>query len=429
MKLRNRGGIMFNLKGGNFRRLENLENEVNRCLIPFAKFSGSREGPGKSGPVKRGDILIDIEGLTILSPLTGDAEVKNDLIIIKASGSDEVSQDSIHMLEKEGPRGALERLGLLEKGRKGTLKTIIIKLTFTEPFFPKSRFLFETFKDSINGSLALIQELFPVASLKILCGDVPDKSVIRRSGNLEFLLIQEKYPFDDERLVQSVLSGIKPADVSFEKTLFLSVEKLIQIYDFIKRGVPPTFTYLAVGGNIKNPRFVKVPLFSDISELAANLLEEGGDREADYEVVINGPFRGRRSQECPCILPGESAITFLRRDTPRKLWSFMRPCFREQSYSKTFLSSLLPVERFIDNRIHGELRACVFCGVCEEVCPSRIVPFILSKSVEADELEDAKKFRIMDCIDCGLCTYACPSKISLAEIISRGKESIVKENI
>ena len=78
--------------------------------------------------------------------------------------------------------------------------------------------------------------------------------------------------------------------------------------------------------------------------------------------------------------------------------------------------------------VHGELRPCISCTFCEEVCPAGIIPHLLFHYVERDMIdENLLKYKIHSCIECNLCSYVCPSKIPVAQFIKEGKAGLVKE--
>jgi len=104
----------------------------------------------------------------------------------------------------------------------------------------------------------------------------------------------------------------------------------------------------------------------------------------------------------------------LREHEERELLSFMRPGFDRASYSRCFLSAVRGA--FIENlttALRGERRACVSCGYCEEVCPARIMPYLIHKHLYQEGYEEAERIGVDRCLRCGLCSYVCPSKIEL----------------
>ena len=77
--------------------------------------------------------------------------------------------------------------------------------------------------------------------------------------------------------------------------------------------------------------------------------------------------------------------------------------------------------------MRGELRPCVSCNFCEEVCPAGILPHRLHKLIYQDDIDEIERSRIDLCVECGLCSYVCPSKIELMHEFKQAKQAILKE--
>jgi electron transport complex protein RnfC len=60
-----------------------------------------------------------------------------------------------------------------------------------------------------------------------------------------------------------------------------------------------------------------------------------------------------------------------------------------------------------------------------DVCPQNLVPALLGKYSANGLLSEAQALDIFACIECGLCAYVCPSKIPLLEQIREGKRKIL----
>jgi electron transport complex protein RnfC len=69
-------------------------------------------------------------------------------------------------------------------------------------------------------------------------------------------------------------------------------------------------------------------------------------------------------------------------------------------------------------------QACINCGRCVEACPLRLMPTELSQAVEADDIDEAERRRVMDCFECGACAYVCPARRPLVQHMRRAKAII-----
>ena len=91
-----------------------------------------------------------------------------------------------------------------------------------------------------------------------------------------------------------------------------------------------------------------------------------------------------------------------------------------------FGTSRAPIHS-IDARAQQELRACINCGFCDDVCAVDILPQFALKSALAGEVEDSLAHGLLDCVSCGLCTFVCPSKIDICAILKGAKAAYYKE--
>ena len=139
---------------------------------------------------------------------------------------------------------------------------------------------------------------------------------------------------------------------------------------------------VTVTGNcIKNPRNFMVRT----GTLYSTLLEEaGGYRKEPAKIISGGPMMG---------------ICMFDLDVP---------------VTKT-ASALLCLSK--DDISRMEPSACINCGKCVSVCPSRLVPKILSDHAENFNEEAFLSCNGLECVECGCCSYICPAKRPLAQNI------------
>jgi Na(+)-translocating NADH:ubiquinone oxidoreductase A subunit len=145
--------------------------------------------------------------------------------------------------------------------------------------------------------------------------------------------------------------------------------------------------------------------------------------------IEGGMLTGRLlTDDAKGLSPESKGITFIPELQSREFLGWLRPGFDRQSYSNCFVSSLCTLfpER-VTNAIRGEVRPCVSCGFCEEVCPAGIMPHRLHKLIYQDDIDMVEQFRIDLCVECGLCSFICPSKIELMEQFRRMKQAILEE--
>ena len=61
--------------------------------------------------------------------------------------------------------------------------------------------------------------------------------------------------------------------------------------------------------------------------------------------------------------------------------------------------------------------ACIKCGRCVEVCPSRLVPNKLMVASLHGDSETFRKLDGLECVECGCCSFTCPAKRPLTQSI------------
>lgn len=65
---------------------------------------------------------------------------------------------------------------------------------------------------------------------------------------------------------------------------------------------------------------------------------------------------------------------------------------------------------------------CCNCGKCVKVCPSKLLPGLLSKHIQNKNFEVAFELNVHSCIECACCAYVCPSKRSMVQMMREGKQ-------
>ena len=229
--------------------------------------------------------------------------------------------------------------------------------------------------------------------------------------------VHGSYPCDDPGVL---LYHIKKSQEE-NRAFYVNGQDLVLMAGLVRDGVYPTRKIIAVGGAGSEERKhfnvrIGTPLESVIGEV-----------EDAMNVVAGGVMRGYSLSPDSFLGYYESSLTLLPRGDEEEFFGFLRPGYRRQSYSRTFLSlfnrSALPM----DCGMHGDLRPCINCGSCASVCPVDILPQFTFKCIQADEVEEYLAHGLLDCVECGLCTYVCPCKIDVCDILKTARAVYYKE--
>ena len=215
-----------------------------------------------------------------------------------------------------------------------------------------------------------------IAKLKELTKDEP---------RMEVLALKTKYPQGAERQLifattgRAINSSMLPADAG---CVVDNVETLIGIHHAVIDGRPVIERIVTVSGDgVKEPGNFKVLFGTNQRELVE---AAGGFLGEPEKVISGGPMMG---------------FAMFTLDTP---------------ITKTS-SSILCLTK--DEVAANEPSACINCGCCVEVCPSRIIPSRLADFAEHHNEEAFTKWEGLECVECGSCSYVCPAKRQLKQAI------------
>ena len=210
-------------------------------------------------------------------------------------------------------------------------------------------------------------------------------TVVTPGDKMEVKVLKTKYPEGAERMLiytcagKEINSSMLPADAG---CVVDNVETIIHIYNAVVKGLPSMESIVTVSGDgVVAPGNFKVYFGTNQREL---IEAAGGLVEGTEKVIAGGPMMG---------------FAMYTLDVPVTKITSAIVCMKKDEVSKV------------------ESSACINCGRCVEVCPSRIVPSRLAVLAERGEEEKFIKQNGLECMECGSCSYVCPAKRQLKQAI------------
>ncbi len=211
------------------------------------------------------------------------------------------------------------------------------------------------------------------------------KEAIKDEPRMEVMALQTKYPQGAERQLihaltkRSLNSTMLPADVG---CIVDNVETFESIHKAVIEGKPLFERVVTVSGDaVLNPANFKVLLGTNHREL---IEKAGGFKEWPEKIISGGPMMGFAMPvlDAPVTKTSSGVLAFLKDEIKKDAPS-----------------------------------ACINCGRCVEVCPSRIIPSRLADLAQRNEEERFISMNGLECVECGSCSYVCPAKRQLKQAI------------
>jgi len=209
-------------------------------------------------------------------------------------------------------------------------------------------------------------------------------------------------------------------------------EGVLAVDQVLTTNRPCVSRVMTLGGPaVTEPAHFEVPIGYPVGELLRGRLTQ-----QDNVRVINGglltgsviyPSSDDEKTQVG-VDPECVGLTVLPEATGPETLGWARPRLSRRSYFGCFAGNLRPrFAQVMSTALHGEVRACISCGACADVCPVGLMPYLIHKYLYQDLLDEAEAAGINLCVECGLCTYVCPSKIGLRSQFIEGKEALRSE--
>ncbi len=419
-----RGGYNIDLSNSPAARVDTVDIP-DELFIPFcySTFNFSQLKVADGQKVQKGEILaIDPENynLPILASMTGIVELgETSIKISNLSSSGQAEIPNTSGISKLVQMGAWRYF--TDAFSKKTAKTekpdgIILKLVDLDSYVMTSQLELIGNVDDLCKGIDSLAELAENAKIIIVISNKQAKSAeikpktFAGKGNIELVTIPDKYGQDNSALLADK-AGFTP----YQNIWSVSTQGVFAVDSVINKGqfcVDLMFSF--AGPGVKEPRYMKAPVGYPIDKL----LDQDKVIEEPARIISGGVLSGRTIDISEKGLAHDTiGVTVLSDSPKRKFLKFAMLGMDDMRFSKKMTTAL-----------GGEIRACIQCGYCQEVCPAGLMPDLLHKILYAKDLDRAEVSGLQKCVRCGLCSYICVSKIDLTEEFIQAQDHIAAEH-
>lgn len=392
-------------------------------VYPLSQHIGAPANPvvKKGDHVLKGQMIADAGGFVsapVYSSVSGTVKgleqrfnptgTKVECIVIENDGEyKEVEYGPVKPLDELNREEILDmiaRAGIVGMGGAGfptrvklspkepdKIDYIIANCAECEPYITADyRRMLENTEDLVSG-MRVVLSLFPNAkgifAVEDNKKDCIDKlsQAVANDPRMDVKALMTKYPQGAERQLiyavtkRAINSSMLPADAG---CIVDNVETLIGVHNAVINGKPLTERVVTVSGDaVETPGNFRVLLGTNHREL---IEAAGGFKTEPEKLISGGPMMG---------------FAMVTLDAPVTKTSSSILAFKEDVVAK------------------NPETACINCGRCVEVCPSRIIPSRLADYARRQDEESFVAMNGLECVECGSCSYVCPAKRQLKQAI------------
>lgn len=349
-----------------------------------------------SGKVKAIEPRRVVTGDMVMSIIIENDELYEEVSYVPCDDLDELSKEDIIEKIKEagvvgmGGAGFPTYVKLSPKNPKN-IDYVIANCAECEPYLTSDyRRMVEEPEKLVEGMKIMLRLFENAQGILAVEDNKPDcietlRNLTKDETRITVKELKTKYPQGSERQLIYASCGRRlhsaklPSDVG---CIVDNVDTIVAIYHAVMYGKPLMERIITVTGDcVRNPRNYKVHIgmnYHDLLEASGNFTKKPA------KIISGGPMMG---------------FALFQLDVPT---------------TKT-ASALLCLSR--DDVSREKETACINCGRCAAVCPSRILPGRLADFADRGQEEEFIQCNGMECIECGCCSYVCPAKKHLTQSI------------
>lgn len=273
---------------------------------------------------------------------------------------------------------------------------LIINAVECEPYLTADHRLMLEKADEILVGVSLLMKGAKVNKAYIgIENNKPDAIELMKSKaaayqGIEIVPLKVQYPQGGEKqLIDAVIGRQVPAPPAIPISVGAIVQNVgtaFAVYEAIQKNKPLFERVVTVTGkSLQKPSNFLTRMGTPIIDL---IEAAGGMPEDTGKVIGGGPMMGKALVNTDIPVTKGSSGVLLMNDKEAK---------------------------------RGEIKPCIRCAKCVNVCPMGLEPYLLSNCAQHSDWERVEKELVMNCIECGSCQFTCPSNRPLLDYIRLGK--------
>jgi electron transport complex protein RnfC len=213
------------------------------------------------------------------------------------------------------------------------------------------------------------------------------------------------YPYDAPVLIIKNVLGLDIAfgeDTTKHGILLLDAQAISAVFEhYIQNNEFNTRLIPISGTGLNENKILRVKLGTPIKHILASYIKP----DIKYRIFLDGPLNGTEVEDL----------------TQKADWAVKNIVVMEERDYKTPFNYARVDELRFTTSLMGEVRRCVYCNYCDDICPVNLEPALYWHCHARGEKQKARLYALEKCIECGLCSFICPSKLELLQVIKECK--------
>jgi Na+-translocating ferredoxin:NAD+ oxidoreductase RnfC subunit len=235
-----------------------------------------------------------------------------------------------------------------------------------------------------------------------------DEELSQTGSDIELFQLGDFFPAGDEQVMVYEVTGkvVPEGGIPIAVGAVVNnIETLFNVYGAIEEDAPVTQKFITVGGQVKDPITLKVPVGTTIGWL----LDFLGVDYKDKVIIDGGPMMGNIADPSAPITKVTGGLLIFPKGHPAV------------TVKESDISRILKLARI----------ACIQCRYCTLQCPR----YLLGHDLEPSKIMLSVGFKLTDgyikqamlCCECGVCeAYSCPQQLSPRRVNITLKRELAK---